>query len=366
MQDLDILKSFKRLFEGSPDNYMRYTVSKDKYYLMDCGMSNEVVAQHLYGSSIHVGTVPAIDETYCGYGCLDYDNHDVENGIDLMALDKDIKRLNLPLIVCRSKSGSAHVYLFGKEPLNIELVKMRLNSYKTFLNGYGELDIEVYPKQALLPGTKGNTINLPYANSVNTKMYALKDGAQLSLNAFVKYANDKAVTNLELEDMKVVHPGDAYKDAPPCLQALLKTKLDKGSRNNAIYNFCVYAKAAFPSDWHPHVYRFNNENMTTPLPQEDVSNVITSVSSGKGYRYKCGESPCKDLCNSSRCVTTKFGITPSEQSDLAMSTLPEFGRLRKYVTDPVSYDLDIQGVTLSMGSTELLDFRLFLENYLFK
>ena len=47
----------------------------------------------------------------CKWGCIDVD----EYNLDHKSLISNIRKLNLPLIVCRSKSGGAHVFLFAKE-----------------------------------------------------------------------------------------------------------------------------------------------------------------------------------------------------------------------------------------------------------
>ena len=47
----------------------------------------------------------------CRWGCIDIDEYNFNH----LVLITNIRKLKLPLIVCRSKSGGAHVFLFTKK-----------------------------------------------------------------------------------------------------------------------------------------------------------------------------------------------------------------------------------------------------------
>ena len=63
-------------------------------------------------------------------------------------------------MVCCSKSGGAHIYLFVSEPVRAKEMQIKLKEIAVFL-GFGES--EIFPKQIELSskGT-GNFLNLPY------------------------------------------------------------------------------------------------------------------------------------------------------------------------------------------------------------
>ena len=60
----------------------------------------------------NLGIIPINDNSECRWGCIDIDSY---AGFDHKKLINKIKNLNLPLIVCRSKSGGAHVFLFTSD-----------------------------------------------------------------------------------------------------------------------------------------------------------------------------------------------------------------------------------------------------------
>lgn len=68
---------------------------------------------HLEGKK-GVGSIPIDENNQCLFGALDIDEYD----LDLVKLFKKIKQLKLPLTVCRSKSGGAHLYIFLKEKVS--------------------------------------------------------------------------------------------------------------------------------------------------------------------------------------------------------------------------------------------------------
>ena len=50
----------------------------------------------------------------CKFGALDIDTYP----IDHVSLDKKLRKLKIPCIVCRSKSGGAHIFFFLSDWMN--------------------------------------------------------------------------------------------------------------------------------------------------------------------------------------------------------------------------------------------------------
>ena len=95
--------------------------------------------------------------------------------------------LKLPLVVFRSKSGGAHVFLFTEVPVEAKIVRDKLLSISAIL-GYG--GAEVFPKQIELKSEEdtGNFLNLPYFQGDKTTRYAFKiDGSAANLEEFYNY-----------------------------------------------------------------------------------------------------------------------------------------------------------------------------------
>ena len=112
-------------------------------------------------------------------------------------LIKNILEKKLPLVVCKSKSGGAHVFLFVKESCTAKEMQMKLTEIAAWL-GYG--DSEIFPKQIELNqrGT-GNFLNLPYNHPEYPTRYALDDlgNALDTLELFIKLYESKVVEKIK-------------------------------------------------------------------------------------------------------------------------------------------------------------------------
>ena len=65
-------------------------------------MTDDLWLKHLQGSRQSLGIIPINEDNQCIWGCVDIDSY---AGFDHKKLIDKIKELNLPLMVCRSKSG---------------------------------------------------------------------------------------------------------------------------------------------------------------------------------------------------------------------------------------------------------------------
>ena len=67
----------------------------------------QLVQDHLDGKT-GVGAIPINEENKCKFGALDIDVYPLDHA----ALIKKLKQNKVPCVVCRSKSGGAHVFFF--------------------------------------------------------------------------------------------------------------------------------------------------------------------------------------------------------------------------------------------------------------
>ena len=70
----------------------------------------ELIVAHLEGKH-GVGSIPINENSQCKFGALDIDQYP----LDLVALDKKLRDNDIPCVVCRSKSGGAHIFFFFTE-----------------------------------------------------------------------------------------------------------------------------------------------------------------------------------------------------------------------------------------------------------
>jgi hypothetical protein len=301
---------------------------------------------HLTGTGNGLGIVPINEENNCKWGCIDIDQYPLDHKL---LVDK-IRRMKLPLVVCRSKSGGAHCFLFTTAWTEARDMQKALQSMAAAL-GYS--DSEIFPKQIKLNldrGDVGNFLNLPYYNHEEGLRYAfLDDGTSATLDEFIELHQKYAQTPEEVVKIQVVGVGETklLQDGPPCLQILCKQGISEGGRNNGLFNIGVYLRKAFPDSWESEILRYNMEYISPPLPLGEV-NVVAKQVERKEYAYKCSDAPINAHCNKDLCRTRKFGIGAA----IAGATI---ANLRKYNSIPPVWFMDVNGEPLEMDTDALMN-----------
>jgi hypothetical protein len=264
----------------------------------------ELWEQHLRGK-LGLGVAPLRRDGSCRFGAIDIDDY---KALDWERLERELVRLELPLILCKSKSGGAHLYLFTSEAMPADLLRRRLTQWTGAL-GLGIK--EIFPKQdrLLKDDDYGNWINMPYFGGDLSPRHAISNGQPLSIEGFLKQATAAAVRLDELQNFKL--PGtdetDPLYEAPPCLQCLAKTGCPEGNRNKFLFNLGVYARNRFGDDYAEKLDAFNQQLMDSPLGHKEVASVVKSVGK-KDYAYTCKDEPIRGVCDRETCLTRDFGV----------------------------------------------------------
>lgn len=354
----DLIARFAKLFRGNVRSYGEYNPMTRKMQTIkdDIGPTYDTFKHHLTGV-MGAGIVPIMDSGDCWFGAIDIDAHGDAPDIDLVELDHIIREKDLPLTVCRSKSGGAHLYLFGSEPLPARVLRAALAKWAERLGYPG---VEVFPKQDRLAvdheGAQqyGNWINLCWfdADSPECLRYAVEGGRRITLEHFLDIAESRRVSAA----MLVERSADEHSEAPPCIQRMISDGVGHGQRNEALFNLCVYLKQAYPETWREKAFDLNARVFDDPLAHAEAKKAIASVAR-KDYRYRCKEEPCRSLCKSHLCVTRKFGITPEEKGEMDMGAYPEFGPLEKINTEPPRWYLYVDGVRIPLTTMDMMDYK---------
>lgn len=355
------LKRFMSLFRGNTRSYGEWDPKKPKGRSMQTlkeEATEKQFANHLNGK-LGLGIVPIRDDGMCWWGAIDIDNHGKSEDLDLIAIEAKIKNLRLPLITCRSKSGGAHLYLFGSEPLRADVLKTILTNWMSELNLEGS-DC-VFPKQTKLmlnaDGNRplGNWINLPYFGGDNTDRYAIENGKSLPLELFLTNAETNSVTKEYLDGLLI----SEHSDAPPCIKHALKCKINEGSRNEALFHITIYNRKRNPENARELSHAMQPEIFDHPLPFQEADRTIKSAAK-KNYGYLCKKEPWSGWCDKDACRKVKYGISESEYDTLTADTkLPLFSDLVKYLnTDPVMWEIRMNGVPITLTTDELVDYRV--------
>lgn len=344
-------QQFNELFRGLDRAYGTYRTNgqtedngkaKGKGTTVNGPVTDELWAAHLAGTQ-RLGIVPVTDEGTAYFGAIDIDKYD----LDLALVESRVQSLGLPLVLCRSKSGGAHLYLFT-DGVDAALVRDKLASWATAIGFPG---VEIFPKQSRLASKTdvGNWINMPYFEAELTTTYALHGKQPLSPADFLGFANGSKVTAEQLEAVQVQAP-DLPDGAPPCLQALAINGAPEGTRNNALFAFGVLARKAAGEGWEDLAQQFNQLFMDPPLPWGEVNGVIKSLS-GKEYFYPCDNPPLNSFCDKRACKKCKFGVGggdgPSDPGVLIDGVV-------KILTDPPTWIFRIAGVNVEMETDDFL------------
>ncbi|SPE20798.1 hypothetical protein SBA5_30003 [Candidatus Sulfotelmatomonas gaucii] len=352
---------FSALFCGYEDAHGEHELSeqpdengkiKGRAQTMRSGATPREYRAHLNGGIKSLGVISLLRDNTCCFGAIDIDiqgePHLKESVEDL---EKRIRKLNLPLVVCLSKSGGVHLYLFSKTPISAKLMQAKLTAFAARL-GYG--GCEVFPKQVMRANQNdvGNWINIPYHGAFSakgTRRYAIRNGKPIrDLKDFLAYCNMMRITSSDLEEVQAPL-SNMFEDGPPCLQHLATVGIE-GFRNNALMNVAIYYKKSRPADWEDALAEFNFNHVQPPLKQSELDQIRKS-NSRKDYSYTCKNPPISNHCDKKTCVRRKFGIGMRGNGETAVFPIDN---LTKCVSkDSVRWYAEHQGMRVEL-TTEML------------
>lgn len=312
----------------------------------------EDVKSHLAGRA-GLGVTPIRDDGTCGFGAIDVDIYP----LDLKRLVSAVQNRGLPLVVCRTKSGGAHLYLFCHEGVTAKLVRERLSEWARSL-GYPKS--EIFPKQDTLENDEhcGCWINLPYFGGDKTNRYAVtSDGSAADLEDFIERAEQLRVTQEQLEVAEIVpvETSDDLEEAPPCLVTLAADGFPEGSRNNSLFNLAIYCKKRYGDDFARYVHDLNNDLMHPPLSSAEVTTICKSVAK-RSYGYKCKDQPICTVCDRKTCLTRDYGVGAGGGVEDAGIN---FGSLTKVLTKPVVWLWSVNGEEVELTTAQLINQKQF-------
>ena len=342
---------FKAIFSGLDIAYGTYKIESSRGDGKQAGKAvvvrkpptDDLWVKHLEGAEPSLGIIPIRADNSCIWGCIDIDQYPLDHA----GLIKKVRSLELPMVVCRSKSGGAHVFLFTKEPIPAGEMQRFLKSCAALL---GEAGREIFPKQSEIlvdRGDTGNFLNLPYFGGDQTMRYAIKDdGTAATLDEFYElYEQWVQGPDLQFPEGPK-EPDHPIKDGPPCLQALCAQGVPEGTRNNALFNIGIYLKKLHPVHWDDAMVEHNMKYVSPPLPNNEVQILVKQLGK-KDYRYKCRDAPLNSFCNSGLCRTRKHGIGANGPD------APQMSSLSKYNSEPPLWFLDINGKRIELDTESL-------------
>ena len=342
-----MLEKFQALFRGS--QLAHGVWQKDNGHMATelTPATEEDYRKHLIGD-VGLGIVPVNEEGLCYFGAIDIDIDTIDHK-DLYAR---VSARKLPLHVCRSKSGGAHLYVFFEKPHPASSVQSLLKKWAGLLGFPSKT--EIFPKQT--KSTKaniGNWINLPYFNASNTVRYSFDNRGSLEVEEFLESVH--YYTGKEKIDETITDNLVSTDQMPPCLVSLSKEGLPQGTRNVGLFSYGVFFRKSSPNGWQDKLRQYNQNFVSPPLPSREIEALIKSLDS-RQYQYKCDEEPICSHCDRAACLKLPFGIGNKPWEDDNNFDEITVGNLRKILTDPPTYILEVNSKDIRLSSDE---FRVF-------
>lgn len=319
-------------------------------------------AAHLAGTCA-IGVVPICAGNLVHWGAIDVDQY---SGIEMSELAKGLAEAIPQTMLCRSKSGGPHIYLFISEPVPARSMIAILSKIAAMIGRGGS---EIFPKQASLGNDGktpefGNWINMPYFNGAMGMRFGYTHSGEpiLDSGAFIEECLRRRMSKEQMAEWQPPKQTTQLNDtlgplldgAPPCLQQIMARRVPD-MRNITLSNLAVFCKRAHGNEWAVVLDQLNSQ-MSTPLGSNEVEAIKRSYGK-KEYRYQCSKSPLQNYCDPIACKACKHGITTGEAT-------PAMRSLTMICTDPPTWYLDIDktdGSTarVSLGTPDLQSHRLF-------
>lgn len=361
----ELADRFHALFEGSAEGHGEYECYEidpenqkmaGKAKTVRGKVTKEMWAEHLHGN-MGLGVIPINRNNECRWGAIDIDEY---QGFNHKQLVKTIKKLKYPLVVCRSKSGGAHVFLFTQEFVPAEKMREVLRKLAARI-GYGG-NTEIFPKQSQVlhdRGDLGNWLNMPYQDipAVTTR-YGLDpkygkmiedpyDFLDLCESRQVSFGDLMSLGTNENKKLEV-RGGNPFKYGYPCLEILYEKGIPEGGRNNVIFTVGVWTQGRYPGDWEGPFDKLAADMLKeNPLPAAEVANIKKSIEK-RDYGPKCEVEPLSCHCDKATCRTRKYGIS-------ANNNYVVMENLVKVPTDPVIWFADVNGERTEFESEDFIN-----------
>lgn len=287
--------------------------------------------EHIEGQE-RFGSAPLRHDGTIRFAAMDIDEYMVK---DHVAVSKKLRKLSEKFILCRSKSGGKHLFLFFSEDVAAKNIRIKLTEVLSVLGLAGS---EIFPVQdTLIAGIKnvGNYINTPYFNAKDTLQYAFHPDTSevMTLEEFLDYGEANKFTEKEFLGMKFVD-GSHFKNGPPCLQVIFENGCEEGGRNTTLQNVGVYCKLSSLSGWEDKVREYNTM-LLPPMDRGEVEKIIHSLKHNE-YHYGCNKEPLSSFCDRKKCKLRKYGVNNN-------STFPFIESIVKFDSEPPIWWVNLDG-----------------------
>ena len=353
------LDAFADLFHGNPNSHGVHVPEPDsaikegekavgKSYTKKEGLTHDDYLKHLHGEK-SVGIVPIDPDGNVRFAVIDVDVYPL-NPVKYL---NTLRKIELPFVGFRSKSGGLHLYLFMAQDTPATKLLPLLKDVVQILGL--KKDTEIFPKQTrLMADQKGSWINAPYYKYKETRRYAYDfEGKPLNLEDALHLAENSKITVAAFKEAIKAIP---LTEAPPCLQTIFITGgAEEGNRNAFLFNCAIYLKAEFNEDFGDHLHELNRQ-MERPVEYEELDRTVIASHNKGDYSYQCTSEILRRYCDKELCNLRQYGKTAGVISNLSFEQLTQVQTATPY------YKWLVNGVEMTFYSeAELLNQNKFRE-----
>lgn len=351
----DDVKRFAALYSGYQKAYGTYLVRGNdptgkaigKAQTLRGEATLPIYQAHLEGAGSGLGIIMLREDNSLFFGAIDYDEKDMDH----VKAEAQVRLLELPLVLCRSKSGGGHFYCFTSEPVPASVMRDRLAEWTALLGM--STKTENFPKQSARYNENdiGNWINIPYFHADQTNRYAIHEGRQLTLQEFLNLAESKRQTLEQLSDSNLTDNSTLFESGPPCLQTLeAQGGFVQGTKKEGMFNVGVYLRKAFPDDWQTRYDQYNA--VMAKLKSEEVQALIKQVGK-KAWSYKCKQPPINACCNRRVCRTRLYGIGTTDTEETRGYAIGGLIRYDSSHGDEAQFAMEVAGKRVMVNTSQL-------------
>jgi len=326
---------------------------------------------HIQGKGNGLGLFPILDDgESCQWGAIDIDvKPSYRPVVDHAKIAAQLHAMKLPVILTKSKSDGAHIWLFLSEVTPAANMRRLLTALCTALNlpTAGPYATEIFPKHdSRKTGEQGNWINIPYYGG--TRRAVAPTGVELSLGDFLDQVKYFRRTYAEVNNVFRSSWDIVMSEGPVCLSALHEAAREESGveRNKFLFEVAHYFIALYGDDWKERMLDYNRHHLNPPLPEEELQQSIFLSKSKKDIGYSCKKSSvCALHCNEAVCRLRPYGIAIDSEQSSKIGKIPfEYGSLFQY-RDPRDtaysrYELIVEGNTIPFeNEAQLQDPKMF-------
>lgn len=349
------------LFAGREDAYGSHgaevrNASKNKLEIKASAVTvrglvtEELWEAHLKGTA-PLGVIPLRADSQCLWGCIDVDVYDALNHAEIVSR---LEREKIPLTLCKSKSGGAHLFLFLSAPTPAADLQTYLREMAAYL-GFG--GSEIFPKQTQIlseRGDLGNWLNMPYFRGDRTDRYAVKPtSAAMTVSEFLALAESRKTPLPKMKSKRgaAAEAQGEFGDGPPCLAHLTSEGFPEGTRNNGLFALGTLCRKKFGERWEEVLEEYNRRFLKPPLPAEEVGEIIRRLRA-KEYQYRCKDSPLAAHCNAAVCRGRRWGVGGGD-------SYPDLSALAVLDTNPPLWFATVGDRRVELTTDQLQTYKLF-------